>query len=450
MAVFLQINGYTVYVFLLLGRVKSRMKKYIVGGYARDKLLGKKPEDKDWVVVGGCENDMLSMGLKKVGKSFPVFIDSNGEEFALARKERKTGIGHKSFEFDFNPLVSLEEDLQRRDFTINTFVMDEHENLVHTSLTDRALKDLSDRVLDIVDENHFTEDPLRALRAVRFAAILDFRLSASTIQAIRKIVASQELYSVSKERFYAEISKVFLARKASKFFLLMGELNLWSFYCKEISSYFSHSPEDPEKHPEGNTGGHIASALKIIDGLKDIPDEDIFPLYWAVLFHDIGKPFTPERDFPKHYNHDVIGEGILTKGFLNRLKVPQSYHFIIRFVCRQHMRWKDFNLMRLKKKMKFVEELTAGFKHDKFVKVFIYSVLADRYGKPDFNLQAFNEELDKCYRKINMIYSVCKNVKLTKEEIETYRPAILSDVLWRKRIRALSMMKACHDKPREN
>lgn len=165
------------------------MQKFVVGGYVRDFILKRNPSDKDWVVVGSTVEEMLSKGFKQVGSRFPVFLQpETNEEYALARKEIKSGNSHQDFQFVFTPDITLEEDLQRRDFTINALVMDENHNLVENEFTKRALSDIENKTLDLVDPNHFSEDPLRIIRAIRFAAVLGFKFSTNLLTTLISMV----------------------------------------------------------------------------------------------------------------------------------------------------------------------------------------------------------------------------------------------------------------------
>ena len=197
------------------------MKTYLVGGAIRDSLLGLKPKERDWVVVGSSPDEMKSRGFKQVGKDFPVFIDpESGEEYALARTERKSGHGYTGFNFDYNSTVTLEEDLKRRDLTINAIAQDENGILIDPF---NGQKDIELKILRHVSDA-FSEDPLRVLRIIRFKVNLnDFEIAPETIEKIKEIIKSGELQYLTGERIWLELYKT---ENLSKFFLYSIELNI--------------------------------------------------------------------------------------------------------------------------------------------------------------------------------------------------------------------------------
>ena len=200
------------------------MNIYLVGGAVRDKLLGIEVHERDWVVVGASEKKLIDKGFKKIGKDFPVFLHpETKEEYALARQERKSGIGHKGFEFKFDPTVSLEEDLLRRDLTINAIAQDENGNLVDPY---GGIEDIKNKLLRSVS-SAFEEDPLRVLRVARFASklkFLDFRIESSTFELMKKISSSGEIETLSKERVWMEAEKAMYSQNTEVFFSSLSEV----------------------------------------------------------------------------------------------------------------------------------------------------------------------------------------------------------------------------------
>lgn len=197
------------------------MKKYLVGGAVRDILLGKEPKDKDYVVVGSTVNEMLSLGFELVGQDFPVFLHpKTGEEYALARKERKTGNGYQGFSVDFNKHVTLEDDLFRRDLTINAMAMDENGNIIDYF---NGQKDLKEKVLRHVSV-HFKEDPVRILRIARFAARYEFKIAQDTKEMIKEMIEVGEFDHLTKERVYLELKKAMSEKKSSIFWENLNSL----------------------------------------------------------------------------------------------------------------------------------------------------------------------------------------------------------------------------------
>ncbi|MCQ2914858.1 MAG: hypothetical protein MJ247_06665 [Alphaproteobacteria bacterium] len=399
------------------------MKKYIVGGYVRDKLLNKNPHDKDWVVVGETIESMEKAGYKRVGKSFPVFLSyANNEEHALARIEKRTGPKHTDFEFVFSPDITLNQDLQRRDFTINSLVMDEEENLVETSISSRALSDLKNKKLVMVNKEHFAEDPLRVLRCARFAAILNFDIEENTMNKCKEIVNNQELSFLSKERLYAEFDKAFENNVGGRFVEILQEMGALKYYSKYLSDLFEASPENLEFHPEGNSGGHVVHALnwaeKNIDKFALSLDEKKM-IYWAVLLHDIGKSLTDPLMFPKHHNHDSIGAKLIVDGKLNDLRIPIKYMQLCSCVCSKHMHVHKIHSMKSTTVFRFVKE-TLKYCYNGKLELFLVPCFADRFcnNTSDVWIEKYN-----AYKSIfSKVYEITKTVLLTQEEIEKIIP----------------------------
>lgn len=399
------------------------MKSYIVGGFVRDYLLDKNPSDRDWVVVGSTPETMLEQGFVRVGAAFPVFLHpQTKEEYALARKEIKVGNKHTDFIFDFSEKVSLDEDLDRRDFTVNALVMDEKHNLVKTTLLERSLNDLKNKLIDVVNPIHFGEDPLRVLRCARFGAQLGFSISERTMQLCKKMVREGELSFLPKERIKAEFSKAFKSRCGGRFFEILNQMGALSDYCKELALLFTHSPEKIQWHPEGNTGGHIVSALSWVD--KNVPDfEKIEDLYWAVLFHDIGKPFTNESEFPSHHNHDEIGACLLKDTFIQELKLPTKTGDLMKLVAKRHMCFWKMSEMR---KIKQVHLIYDMCKCD--LKCFLYACFADRFCND--NSDSWKNLFNQIYEWIVKMYTEMEKFHLTPEKIDRIHPKNRTDYIW--------------------
>ena len=416
------------------------MKRYIVGGYVRDKLLGKSPQDRDWIVVGATEAEMLSAGFRRVGAGFPVFLHPDTkEEHALARKDIKTGAGHRGFVFDFSPDVTLDEDLLRRDFTVNCLVMDEAENLVETALSERALNDLKNRFLDIVDAGHFGEDPLRAVRAARFAATLGFSMTERTRAECRRIAESGELSALPAERFYAEFIKAFDAKAGGAFVKNLHDLKALPAYCPALETLFT-CPEKIKYHPEGNTGGHVVNALKWLDRNIDffnLNKQDRQVVYWSVLLHDIGKPLTDPAEFPRHVGHDKLGADLLTTDFCARLKLPSFTAKLCRFVCGNHMRFHRFPEMRKATKFDLIFDIYK--KTDDKPVLFLIACLADRYCNR-FD-DGWKKDFADILSVISAVYEKASAIRLSAEEIAVTPPEKRAEALRQKRLNAIDEIK---------
>ena len=415
------------------------MRKYIVGGFVRDTLLNRRPNDRDWVVVGAGVDEMTAAGFKRVGAAFPVFLhpDTN-EEYALARREVKTGERHGDFAFDFSKDITLDEDLTRRDFTVNALVMNEDGALVDTALSARALNDLKNRRLDVVDEAHFKEDPLRVFRAARYAAVLGFDLTPRTLDACRELVRNGAVNFISKERIYAEFVKAFKKFAGGAFFQNLHDLGALAAYSSALEALFS-CRENPQFHPEGNSGGHTASALKWLDahlpalGFDSQAQETV---YWSVLLHDIGKTQTDPRLWPHHYGHDAAGAQMLTRGFGDSLKLPSRVRKAARFVCAEHMRRFYFNEMRPMKKLRLICEAFAAT--DGRPEIFIAACLADALcnAQSEPFADAFSAQMTYFKR----IYAAAGKVRLSPKDIEKTALQNRSALLERRRLEAVERL----------
>lgn len=308
------------------------MKIYLVGGAVRDALLGQAPGDRDWVVVGSTQAEMEARGFKAVGKDFPVFLHpDSGEEYALARTERKSGRGYRGFVVDADPSVSLEEDLQRRDFTINAIARDEATG----ELVDPwgGVRDIEQRVLRHVGPA-FIEDPLRVLRAARFMARfapLGFTLAPETAELMRQIAASGELDALVPERIWQELRRALTLPKPSAFLRCLHDTHALAAILPEVDALYG-VPQRAEFHPEVDTGVHQEMVSDMAARLA--PGNDL--IGFAALTHDLGKALTPQDELPRHIMHEQRGLKPLAK-LCERLKIPVDHRLLAEAVCREHL-----------------------------------------------------------------------------------------------------------------
>ncbi|MFT4650647.1 MAG: tRNA nucleotidyltransferase (CCA-adding enzyme) [Polaribacter sp.] len=294
------------------------MKTYTVGGCVRDRLLGLPITDTDWVVTGATIEQMRNAGYQSVGKDFPVFLHpKTKQEYALARSERKTGPGYHGFEFDTDPLITIEQDLSRRDLTINAIAEDENGVLIDPY---GGQADLKKRILRHVSYA-FVEDPVRVLRVARFAARfhhLGFKLAPETIQLIRTMGESGELGTLVAERVWTEMSRALGESNPSIFFETLRECDVLATLFPEIDGLYG-VPQTAKYHPEIDTGIHVMMALEKSAELNfDIETR------FAVLMHDLGKATTPTDILPSHHGHEQRGVK-LVKSFCKRWKVPKAH-----------------------------------------------------------------------------------------------------------------------------
>ncbi|HEV7778113.1 MAG TPA: multifunctional CCA addition/repair protein [Luteibacter sp.] len=307
------------------------MQTFLVGGAVRDKLLGRPVVDRDFVVVGALPDEMLAAGYKPVGKDFPVFLHAGtGEEYALARTERKTGRGYHGFSFQADATVTLEQDLERRDLTINAIAEDADGNLVDPY---GGVRDLEAKVLRHVSAA-FVEDPVRLLRVARFAARyapLGFTVADETIALMRQMVVDGEIDHLVAERVWAETRKALSEPMPSAFLRVLRESDALRILFPEVEALYG-VPQRAEYHPEIDTGVHVEMVL---DMAARIAPGDALVGYCA-LTHDLGKALTPADELPRHVMHEQRGVEPL-RAMSARLKVPTEFAVLAEAVCRQHL-----------------------------------------------------------------------------------------------------------------
>ncbi|MBW8311718.1 MAG: multifunctional CCA addition/repair protein [Rhizobium sp.] len=307
------------------------MRRYLVGGAVRDRLLGLPGGDRDWVVVGATPEEMIRAGYLPVGKDFPVFLHAQTkEEHALARTERKTAPGYHGFVFHAAPDVTLEQDLARRDFTINAIAEAEDGTLADPY---GGQRDLEARVLRHVSPA-FAEDPVRILRAARFLARFapqGFSIAPETLQLMRDMVAAGEVDHLVPERVWQELKKALEMPKPSAAITLLRDSGALARLLPEVDALYG-VPQRPEYHPEVDTGVHLAMVLDTAARLA--PGDAL--IGFCALTHDLGKALTPKDQLPKHIGHEHAGVRPL-RALCARYKVPAEYAAVAEIVCREHL-----------------------------------------------------------------------------------------------------------------
>lgn len=294
----------------------------------RDSLLGRAVSDRDWVVVGASADQLLALGYRQVGADFPVFLHPHShEEYALARTERKSGQGYKGFITDATPAVTLEEDLARRDFTINAMAMGDDGVIVDPY---GGQRDLAAGLLRHVTAA-FVEDPLRVLRAARFAARFGFAIADETRALMREISVSGELATLAPERVWQELRRALAEPHPENFFEVLRECGALAALLPEIECLFG-VPQPPRYHPEIDTGVHVMLALQQAErsGAEEV-------VRFAVLTHDLGKGTTPADILPSHHGHEERG-ATLVEALCARLRVPREHRELAVLVARLHTR----------------------------------------------------------------------------------------------------------------
>ncbi|ENM3931901.1 multifunctional CCA addition/repair protein [Vibrio cholerae] len=305
------------------------MQIYLVGGAVRDQLLQLPVYDRDWVVVGSSPQAMLAAGFQAVGKDFPVFLHPNSkEEHALARTERKTGVGYTGFACHYAPDVTLEDDLQRRDLTINAMAQDNSGQLIDPY---GGQRDLAAKVLRHVSPS-FVEDPLRVLRVARFAAKLHhlgFTVAEETMQLMAKIAQSGELQHLTAERVWQEWHKSLSTHHPEVFLQVLRDCGALAVVLPEIDRLFG-VPQPEKWHPEIDTGIHTLMVAKQAAQLSDS-----LLVRFAAQVHDLGKGVTPPSEWPSHKLHCHTGLNII-ESLCERIRVPNEFRDLALAVCAQH------------------------------------------------------------------------------------------------------------------
>ncbi|WP_271680334.1 multifunctional CCA addition/repair protein [Thermomonas mangrovi] len=309
----------------------AHVRTYLVGGAVRDDLLGLPAGDRDFVVVGASTQDMLAAGFRQVGRDFPVFLHpETGEEHALARTERKAGRGHAGFVVHADPAVTLEEDLRRRDFTLNAIARADDGALVDPF---DGVRDLQDRVLRHVGPA-FVEDPLRVLRAARFMARfapLGFRIAPETLALMRAMAADGELAELVPERVWQELARALRSPTPAAFLRSLRDADALRVVLPEVDALYG-VPQRAEYHPEIDTGVHAELVCDMAARLA--PGDDL--VGYAALCHDLGKALTPAGELPRHVMHEQRGvAAVIALG--ERLKVPAEHRDLAVLACREHL-----------------------------------------------------------------------------------------------------------------
>ncbi len=324
-------------------------KLYLVGGAVRDKLLKQKIHDEDYCVVGITAEQFKDLFPESLirGKSFKVF-ELNGKEFAMARTEKKSGIGHKEFEITANKEITIEQDLARRDITINSMA----EDVLTEELIDpfNGKIDLENKIIRATT-THFLEDPLRVYRVARFATSLQFEVEEETLKMMNSLKC--ELNTLSPERVFMEFSKALSKQKPSIFFEVLKKAEVLEVHFKEIYDLIG-ALQPIEHHPEGDSFNHT---MLVVD--KAAEQTENLEIRFASLVHDLGKGITSEEEYPHHYGHEIKGVNLVVQ-LGNKLKVPTRWISSGKVACREHMRGGIFYKMRPSKKVEFIERVAKS------------------------------------------------------------------------------------------
>ena len=359
------------------------MKTYLVGGAVRDKLLGLTIKDRDWVVTGASPDEMTALGYSSVGKDFPVFLHpKTKEEYALARTERKTSAGYHGFQFDTDTTVTLEEDVQRRDLTINALAEDKDGKVIDFV---GGKADLEQRLLRHVSPA-FAEDPVRILRIARFAsrfANLGFKVAPETMTLMRKMVDDGEVDALVAERVWQEMSRALCEPSPEVFIEVLRECGALKILFPEIDRLFG-VPQPVEHHPEIDTGVHTMLVLQQACLLSDDP-----VVRFAALTHDLGKGTTPKKILPHHYDHEERGYH-LVKELCKRYKIPNNYRQLAEITARFHTHAHRAFEVKPKTLLKVLNKTDAFRKPERFEQ-FLLACIADSHGRPGYETYDYKQ-----------------------------------------------------------
>ena len=401
------------------------METYLVGGAVRDKLLDIPVKDEDWVVVGARSEDLLEMGYRQVGKGFPVFLHpETHQEYALARTERKIGPGHNAFDFDISEHVSLEEDLLRRDLTINAMAESKSGEIIDPY---GGQRDLTNKVLRHVSEA-FSEDPLRVLRVARFAARFKdrgFVVADETMSLMTTMVASGELKTLVIERIWQEIELALATAAPQEFVSVLKQCGALAVILPEVDALFG-VPQPEKYHPEIDTGVHVLMSLEQAAKLSD----DVAVRY-ATLMHDVGKAVTDKSKWPSHYGHETLGIP-LQQSIAKRLRVPNEHAQLAALVCEHHTKLHRVEQLRPSTLLELLESLDAMRQPERLER-FLLACEADARGRTGFEDREYPQRdylnaVLKAISQLDVKALLAENCKSSPPElIRNMRLQIISD-----------------------
>lgn len=403
------------------------MQVYCVGGAVRDELLGRTVKDHDYVVVGATPEQMTALGYRPVGKDFPVFLHpQTQEEYALARTERKTAKGYKGFQVYAAPEVTLEQDLARRDLTINAIARDAEGKLIDPH---RGVDDLKAGVLRHVGPA-FVEDPVRILRLARFAArFADFTVAEETQALMCEMVENGEVDALIPERVWQELAKGLMEARPSRMFEVLRQCGALKKILPEVDRLFG-VPQPPQHHPEVDTGVHV---MLVVD-YAAAQGFDL-PVRFAALMHDLGKGTTPIEMLPRHIGHEQRGAG-LVKEVCKRLRVPNDCRDVAVITANFHGKAYRALVMRPDTVVQLLHDTDALRQPQRF-EAFLQACESDVRGRPGFETRAF-PEADYLRRALQAAQAVDAGAIASQFD----QPEKIRDAVFRARVDAVVQVTA--------
>jgi tRNA nucleotidyltransferase (CCA-adding enzyme) len=404
------------------------MRVYLVGGAVRDALLGLAVKERDWVVVGGTREELLRLKYREVGRDFPVFLHPDThQEYALARLERKVSPGYRGFTVEFGPEVTLEEDLARRDLTINAIAEADDGTLVDPY---GGRRDLEARVLRHVSPA-FVEDPVRVMRVARFAARfepLGFRIAPETLDLMRAMVERGEVDALVAERVWQETEKALREPRASEFFRVLRECGALQRIYPEIDALFG-VPQPPEWHPEIDTGVHT---LMVLDQAALLSPD--LKIRFAALVHDLGKGTTPPTQWPGHRGHEERSVSLI-EALAERLRLPSDIRELSVIVARYHGNVHRAAELKPSTILEFFERADAFRRPERFAQVLL-ACEADSRGRAGL------EHLPYPQRPyLQAARDAAAAVKPTSEDIAAHTGEKIAELLRRRRLHAVTELR---------
>ncbi|MBL4572561.1 MAG: multifunctional CCA addition/repair protein [Gammaproteobacteria bacterium] len=403
------------------------MEIYLVGGAVRDNLLDIPVRDKDWVVVGSNARLMKEQGYLQVGKGFPVFLHPDTkQEYALARTERKVGAGYLGFEFDASEFVTLEQDLLRRDLTINAIAESRDGQIIDPY---NGRQDIKDKILRHVSPA-FAEDPLRVLRVAKFAARfekLGFTVAPETLRLMNNIVQSGEIDALVRERVWQEIEQAMGGPAPDVFIRVLRECGALDSILPEVDRLFG-VPQPAKYHPEVDTGLHTLLSLQQAAKLTSDP-----VVRYATLVHDVGKGVTDKAKWPSHHAHETLGLPLQAE-ISKRLHVPNEFSKLAALVCEHHTKLHRIKELRPTTLLQLIESLD-GFRRPERVQKFLLACEADAKGRTGFEERDYpqNAYLTTVLSELSQldIGALLKEAKPqnTQEFVQQSRLRLLKDIL---------------------
>jgi tRNA nucleotidyltransferase (CCA-adding enzyme) len=404
------------------------MQVYLVGGAVRDALLGVAVKERDWVVVGGTREELLRLNYREVGRDFPVFLHpETHEEYALARLERKVSPGYRGFVVEFGPGVTLEEDLARRDLTINAIAESPDRTLVDPY---GGRRDLEARVLRHVSPA-FVEDPVRVLRVARFAARfapLGFHVAPETLALMRAMVERREVDALVPERVWQETEKALREPKASEFLRVLRACGALQPIYPEIDALFG-VPQPAQWHPEIDTGVHTLMVLDQAALLS--PDPKV---RFAALVHDLGKGTTPREEWPSHRGHEERSVALIG-ALADRLRLPGEYRDLSIIVARYHgIVHRAFEL-RAKTILEFIERADAFRRPERFAQALL-ACEADSRGRAGLEHVPYPQ---RAY--LQAARDAAAAIKPSPEDIAAHAGAKIAERLHQRRAQAIAELR---------